>query len=68
MSLAMADTYSSDNAIERVLQDVMLPELDRDIADIEGRLEEMEQEEAIWMRRGAGGEAAVFVRQDSRVP
>lgn len=55
MSLAMADIYSSDNAIERVLQDVMLPELDRDIADVDGRLEEMEQEEAIWIRRGAGG-------------
>lgn len=39
----------------RALQDVMLPELDHDIADIQGRLEEMEQEEAIWMRRGAGG-------------
>ena len=40
----------------RALQDVMLPELDHDIADIQGRLEEMEQEEAIWMRRGAGPE------------
>jgi V/A-type H+-transporting ATPase subunit D len=36
----------------RALQDVMLPELDRDIADIEARLEELEQEEAIWMHRG----------------
>jgi len=36
----------------RALQDVMLPELDRDITDIEGRLEELEQEDAIWMRRG----------------
>jgi len=36
----------------RALQDVMLPELDRDIADVEGRLEELEQEDAIWMRRG----------------
>lgn len=36
----------------RALQDVMLPELDRDIADIEGRLEELEQEDAIWMRQG----------------
>jgi len=37
----------------RALQDVMLPELDRSIGDIEGRLEELEQEDAIWMRRGA---------------
>lgn len=34
----------------RALQDVLLPELDRDLNDIEGRLEELEQEEAIWMR------------------
>jgi len=39
----------------RALQDVMLPELDHTIADIEGRLEELEQEDAIWMRQGAGG-------------
>lgn len=37
----------------RALQDVMLPELDHDIGDVAGRLEEMEQEDAIWMRRGA---------------
>ncbi len=37
----------------RALQDVMLPELDRSITDIEGRLEELEQEDAIWMRQGA---------------
>jgi V/A-type H+/Na+-transporting ATPase subunit D len=35
----------------RALQDVLLPELDHDVADIEGRLEELEQEDAIWMRR-----------------
>ena len=35
----------------RALQDVLLPELDRDVADIEARLEELEQEDAIWMRR-----------------
>jgi V/A-type H+-transporting ATPase subunit D len=34
----------------RALQDVMLPELDRSIADIESRLEELEQEDAVWMR------------------
>jgi V/A-type H+-transporting ATPase subunit D len=37
----------------RALQDVMLPELDHQIYDIENRLEELEQEDAIWMRRGA---------------
>jgi V/A-type H+/Na+-transporting ATPase subunit D len=36
----------------RALQDVMLPELDHSIADIESRLEELEQEDAIWRRRG----------------
>ena len=39
----------------RALQDVMLPELDHSIYDIESRLEELEQEDAIWMRRGASG-------------
>ena len=39
----------------RALQDVMLPELDRSIAEVESRLEELEQEDAIWMRRGALG-------------
>jgi len=34
----------------RALQDVLLPELDRSIAEIETRLEELEQEDAIWMR------------------
>jgi vacuolar-type H+-ATPase subunit D/Vma8 len=29
---------------------VLLPELDRDVAEIESRLEEIEQEDAIWMR------------------
>jgi V/A-type H+-transporting ATPase subunit D len=37
----------------RALQDVLLPELDRDVVDVEGRLEELEQEDAIWMRGGA---------------
>jgi len=35
----------------RALQDVLLPELDRTVCDIETRLEELEQEDAIWMRR-----------------
>jgi V/A-type H+/Na+-transporting ATPase subunit D len=33
------------------LQDVLLPELDGTVADLETRLEEFEQEDAIWMRR-----------------
>jgi V/A-type H+-transporting ATPase subunit D len=37
----------------RALQDVLLPELDRSIGEIETRLEELEQEDAIWMRAGA---------------
>jgi len=37
----------------RALQDVMLPELDRTIYEIDSRLEELEREDAIWMRRGA---------------
>ena len=36
----------------RALQDVLLPELDRDVYEIETRLEELEQEDAISMRRG----------------
>jgi V/A-type H+-transporting ATPase subunit D len=36
----------------RALQDVLLPELDRDVREIEARLEELEQEDAIYMRRG----------------
>ncbi len=42
----------------RALQDVMLPELDGSIADIESRLEELEQEDAVWMRSAAGEGAA----------
>lgn len=37
----------------RALQDVLLPEAARDLHDIETRLEELEQEEAIAMRRRA---------------
>jgi V/A-type H+-transporting ATPase subunit D len=36
----------------RALQDVLLPELDRTLYDLETRLEELEQEDAIWMRQG----------------
>jgi V/A-type H+-transporting ATPase subunit D len=37
----------------RALQDVMLPEAERAIADVQGRIEELEQQDAIWMRRSA---------------
>lgn len=36
----------------RALQDVLLPELDRSVYEIETQLEELEQEDAIWMRQG----------------
>lgn len=34
----------------RALHDVLLPETDREIADIESRLEELDQDEAVWLR------------------
>ena len=34
----------------RALQDVLLPECDRTIVELETRLEELEQEDAVWMR------------------
>ena len=34
----------------RALQDVLLPEIDRTVYDIESRLEELEQDEALWIR------------------
>ncbi len=37
----------------RALQDVLLPELDAAMAEVQTRLEELEQEDAIWMRQGA---------------
>ncbi len=37
----------------RALQDVMLPELDTSIWDVDNRLEELEREEAVSMRHGA---------------
>jgi len=36
----------------RALQDVLLPEVSRSVLEIETRLEELEQEDAIWMRWG----------------
>ncbi|CAG1001367.1 hypothetical protein BURK1_02885 [Burkholderiales bacterium] len=37
----------------RALQDVLLPEISAAVSSIETRLEELEQEDAIWMRQGA---------------
>jgi V/A-type H+-transporting ATPase subunit D len=34
----------------RALQDVLLPEVDRTVGEIESRLEELEQDEALWVR------------------
>ncbi|MDE2369984.1 MAG: V-type ATP synthase subunit D [Burkholderiales bacterium] len=48
----LADEYRRTVRRARALQDVMLPELDATISEVEGRLEELEQEEAIGMRRG----------------
>ena len=45
--------YKHASRRARALQDVLLPELDRSITELETRLEELEQEDAIWMRRGA---------------
>jgi V/A-type H+-transporting ATPase subunit D len=41
----------------RALQDVMLPEAERAIAEIQTRIDEIEQQDAIWMRRGAAAGA-----------
>ena len=41
----------------RALQDVLLPELDADIADIDTRLEDLEREDAIAMRFRSGAVA-----------
>jgi V/A-type H+-transporting ATPase subunit D len=39
----------------RALHDVLLPELDASVLDMETRLEDLEREDAIAMRLGAGG-------------
>lgn len=44
--------YKRASRRARALQDVLLPELDHSIVELETRLEELEQEDAIWMRRG----------------
>lgn len=38
----------------RALQDVLLPEVDRDIYEIETSLEELERDEAVWLRHRTG--------------
>jgi V/A-type H+-transporting ATPase subunit D len=35
----------------RALQDVLLPELDQSVYEVDSRLQELEQEDAIWIRR-----------------
>ena len=49
----LAQEYRRSVRRARALQDVLLPELGHSIAGIETRLEELEQEEAIFMRRRA---------------
>ena len=46
----------------RALQDVLLPELDADIADIETRLEDLEREDALTAR--GFGRLAAFAAAD----
>jgi len=38
----------------RALHDVLLPEADREIGEIESRLEELDQDEAVWLRHRRG--------------
>lgn len=49
----LAQEYRRSVRRARALQDVLLPEADRTVNEIETRLEELEQEDAISMRRGA---------------
>jgi V/A-type H+-transporting ATPase subunit D len=49
----LAQEYRRSVRRARALQDVLLPELGRSISGIETRLEELEQEEAVFMRRRA---------------
>jgi ribosome-associated toxin RatA of RatAB toxin-antitoxin module len=52
VSTTLARLYEYRRTVRRVraLQDVLLPELDADIADIDTRLEDIEREDAIAMR------------------
>ena len=49
----------------RALQDVLLPECDRTILEIDTRLQELEQEDMTWMRRGSGV-VGLHARDDER--
>ena len=56
----LAHEYRRSVRRARALQDVLLPECDRTVLEIETRLEELEQEDAVSMRRGAHpGESAM---------
>ena len=44
--------YRHTSRRARALHDVLLPELNREVNELETRLEEIEREEAIWTRRG----------------
>jgi len=50
----------------RALQDVLLPELDRAVREIDARLEELEQEDALQMRRGVDASKAAMERAPHR--
>lgn len=52
----LAREYRRSIRRARALQDVLLPEVDAIIAEAETRLEEMEQEDSIAMRRGAAAQ------------
>lgn len=38
----------------RALQDLLIPESEQNLHELEARLEELEQEEAVWVRQGRG--------------
>ena len=48
--------YKRTERRARALEDVILPELDETIHEVDLRLEEMEQEEAVRVRLGSGGQ------------
>lgn len=47
----LLDDYRRTTRRARALQDVLLPELTQALHEAETRIEEMEQEEAVWFRR-----------------
>ncbi|MEO6322071.1 MAG: V-type ATP synthase subunit D [Polaromonas sp.] len=48
----LSHEYRRTTRRARALHDVLLPELDQGIHDIQTRLEQQEQEEAVWVRHG----------------